>query len=89
MTDKRKLYAVCFPVQEEQIAAWCWGQGCGKGHIGAIDLGVTVAVMCSESECPYVDKQLDLAVADNSEGVPVYPRKLRELTRRDDGPVTL
>ncbi len=77
--EKSPLWAVPFPIQEEQIGAWCWGQGCGKGHIGAVDLGPATAVVCSEPTCPFVDRQMDEPLGEVEGGRPVFLRKLREV----------
>ena len=79
MSDERKLWVVPFSIQQEQISAWCWGKGCGKGLIGVIDLGMYTAVPCREAECPYLDREMDEPMGEDSDGVPVYLRKLREM----------
>jgi hypothetical protein len=77
---KLPLFGVAYPIQAEQISAWCWGSGCGKGLAGAINLGdgLPLVVPCNEPDCPYLDKQMDEPVGE-SEGRPLYLRKLREV----------
>ena len=76
-----KLYAVPFPIQEAQIKAWCWGS-CGHGQVGALDLDVCLAVVCSQDECPHLDKQMDEAMGE-SHGADVYLRKLLDVGAPD------
>ena len=55
----RVMFAILFPYQKELIEALCWGDGCGKGNIGAIDIGHSMAVGCNEETCPFEVKRSD------------------------------
>lgn len=79
MSEAKKLWAVPFPIQKDQISAWCWGSGCGKGRIGAIDLGGLSAVPCVEASCPFLDKEMDEPMGTLDDGSDVYLRKLRDI----------
>ena len=65
-------YVMPFPLYEAQIASHCWGPKCGKGHVGAIDLGPSMAIQCAEADCPIED-----AVSDDIGGG-IRMRKLRD-----------
>lgn len=78
MTDKGKLFAVVFEMQQAQISAWCWGAGCGGGLCGAIDLGQFTAVPCRTSPCPHLDREMTEPCGE-VDGEPVYLRKLAEV----------
>ena len=51
------MFAILFPHQQDQIGDLCWGEGCGKGQIGAVDLGDSMAVPCTEETCPHEEKR--------------------------------
>ena len=71
-----KTFAVLFPYQKAQIERLCWGDGCGKGHMGALDLGESMAVRCDEVECPYEDRHTDEPVGE-VHGLDVHLRVLK------------
>lgn len=72
------LYAILVPVQQAQVEAWCWGNGCGKGLVGGIDLGVCAAIPCDQDVCPHVDRQMEEPWGE-VDGRQVYLRKLKPL----------
>jgi len=72
------LYAIIFEAQKEQITKWCWGPGCGKAVVGAVDLGIASAIVCRHDECPHLDKQMDEPMCE-VQGEPVTLRKLKEV----------
>jgi hypothetical protein len=78
--SEQKLFAVLFPVQQRQIEAWCWGDGCGHGVCGAIDLGMSAAIPCNQITCPHVDREMTEPCGE-VQGRPVFLRKLREMPR--------
>jgi len=82
--ESRRLYLVHFELQRAQINAWCWGKGCGKGIVGAIDLGPNgSAIPCREPNCPHLDRQMVEpmgTLSGVSQGEPVYLRKLLPVT---------
>lgn len=73
-----RIYLVLFPHQEAQIKVWCWGS-CGHGHIGATDMGLSLAVACSHEDCPHLDKVMDTPVGLHNSGADAYVRKLNDL----------
>jgi hypothetical protein len=74
------IFAIVFPIQEAQIAAWCWGS-CGKGLVGMIELGPYVAIGCREEVCPHVEKQATESCGTlEREDEPVFLRKLLPVT---------
>jgi hypothetical protein len=81
-----KLFVVSFELQQEQVKAWCLGKGCGKGIMGAIDIGVYGSgIPCRQADCPYLDREMDqpmgIVAGPCSTGGPVYLRKLRDLPK--------
>ena len=74
-----KVFAVPFPLQSEQIKAWCWGEGCGKGSIGAMVLDGNELLPCTVVECPHLDRQMDRPFGTLDDGSEVYLRKLKEV----------
>lgn len=72
------IYLILFPHQKAQIEAWCWGPGCGKGIVSAVDIGPSATVVCREESCPYLDRQMDEPLGD-LDGEPCYLRKLKEV----------
>lgn len=74
-----KMYALIMILksQREQIERHCFGD-CGKIIIGSgYDKDLGEMAICRESECKYLDKQMDEPFGAIS-GEPVYLRKLKE-----------
>lgn len=80
-----KIYGVVLRLQEPEITANCYGNGCGRGIFAALfddDLGALVP--CAQEECPHLDKQMDEPLWKDGEGRDVYLRRLRTLTANVD-----
>lgn len=76
-----KLFGVVFPFQKAQISALCWGERCGKGQLGAIQVDEGVqAIPCREQSCPYSVKEMEDPIGEVS-GESLYLRKLMEVER--------
>jgi hypothetical protein len=76
-----KLYAV--PVTIQAFAAdFCWGDKCGKGIVGGLDLdlgggrGVS-CIPCREDDCPFAKKTMAEPCGEVN-GEPVYLRALKD-----------
>ena len=75
-----KLYGVVLRLQEPEITANCYGNGCGRGIFAALfddDLGALVP--CAQEECPHLEKQMDEPLWKDGEGRDVYLRRLKSL----------
>ena len=73
------MFAILFPYQKEQIENLCWGEACGKGQVGAIDIGHSMAIRCNEESCPFEEKRTEsigtLDLSDDDE--PIFVRILK------------
>lgn len=72
-----RIYAV--PVDPQPfVSKLCWGS-CGRGHVGAIMIGVMGCIPCGEEQCPHLDREMELPGAD-VDGSPVWLRRLLDPT---------
>ena len=81
-----KLYGVVLRLQEPEITANCYGNGCGRGIFAALfddDLGALVP--CAQEECPHLEKQMDEPLWKDGEGRDVYLRRLKSLPANAGG----
>ena len=79
-----KLYGVVLRLQDPEITANCYGNGCGRGIFAALfddDLGALVP--CAQEECPHLEKQMDEPLWKDGEGRDVYLRRLKSLPAND------
>jgi hypothetical protein len=91
--DTKRIYAISLRGHDKigvKIANICWGS-CGKGNIGAINLGeYGEAIPCSTpaAECPNLDKEMGTPVGTvelNGQEYEVVIRRLRALDRAGKG----
>jgi hypothetical protein len=72
-----KRYAVVFDLQEAEIKKYCFGL-CGKILVGAIAVSAMHCMACNESDCPYLERQVDEVSFTDNRGNDYYLRKLKE-----------
>lgn len=75
MKNKPALYGVIFEFQKEEIRELCWGSECGKGHIGALDIGRYTLVTCGEKVCPFSENQTEKPITEY-QGHDLFLRKI-------------
>ncbi|PIV99710.1 MAG: hypothetical protein COW42_10160 [Deltaproteobacteria bacterium CG17_big_fil_post_rev_8_21_14_2_50_63_7] len=52
------IYAIPVEPLKDEVAALCWGPGCGHGQIGALVVDGYPCVVCSVEVCPYLVREV-------------------------------
>jgi hypothetical protein len=55
-----KMYAISFGYNEKQVESHCWGKGCGGGLNGSFDISGGSFIPCRKTDCPIVEKEVEL-----------------------------
>jgi len=81
LKDKKEVVFVLHPIQEKLIKKLCFGK-CGKISVGCIkDEELGAMFPCTEENCKYEEKRIELGKLDTGEIV--YLRKLKEKNEKE------